>query len=170
MRGRGSYVAAPATGFLLTDRNQDMLTPLDMGLAFSRAGAEMMTGWLRLGETMSASHRVVERRGALLGDMARDPFAGDYAELGRMVPEKLSAVAAAGTSWIEDCAEVQRQLAAQVSDATRFVASGGAHPVAFFSRSADRSSRAAATTMRAGARALAPVHRAATGNARRLKV
>ncbi|MBC7987652.1 MAG: hypothetical protein H7X93_13445 [Sphingomonadaceae bacterium] len=147
-----------------------MFNPLDMGLAFSRASTQMMTGWLRWGETLSASQRVIEHRSGLVQDAARNPFAGDYAELGRMAPEKISAFALAGSSWMEGCFEMQRQLLAQMADLTRFATSGGAHPVAFMSRSAERSNRIANTAIRAGGKALAPVHRAATGNAKRLKV
>lgn len=150
--------------------NLTMTSPLDMGLALNRATFGMIDGWLRLGETMSASHKVVEHRSGLINDAARTPFEGNYAELGRMVPEKLSAFTKAGSTWMESCFELQRQCMAQASDASRFVASGGAHPAAFLSRAADRSNRIAVTAMGAGAKALAPVHRTATGNARRLKI
>lgn len=147
-----------------------MATPLDMGLALSRAGFDMMQGWVALGETLSASQRVAERRGAMMGDAARSPLAGDYAEFGRMLPEKLSAFTGAAENWFADCFEVQRQMIAQFADASSFMAGGGANPMAFMARGAERSNRVAITAMSAGGKALAPVHRAATRNAKRLKV
>lgn len=147
-----------------------MTSPLHMSLALTRATLGMIDGWLRLSETMSASHKVVEHRSGLINDAARSPFEGNYAELGRMIPEKLSAFTMAGSTWIESCFELQRQFMAQTGDASRFMASGGAHPAAFLSRAAERSNRFAVTAMGAGAKALAPVHRTATGNARRLNI
>ena len=53
----------------------------------------------RLGETATASQAVIASRTNTIGAAMRSPLSGDYAELGRMVPEKVAAFSASVRCW-----------------------------------------------------------------------
>ena len=145
-----------------------MPTPIESGFALANAGLSMMTGWSHLADTLTASNRVIERRTGMMRDAASDPFAADWPEFSRMFSEKFSAFSLAGASWDEDSCTLQRLGLAQFSDNLRLAMSGGADMIGYAARSSDRATRSATTAMRAGAKALAPIHKAATANAKRL--
>jgi hypothetical protein len=119
-------------------------------------------------ELALASLRVIDARAPMIVAAARDPMRGNYAELARMVSEKPLAfaqgAAAAGPAWLAMAAESNRYLAQawktpRLSLAPALEASLGA--MAFWGR-----------MMSLGvawqSAMLAPIHAAATANARRL--
>jgi hypothetical protein len=108
-------------------------------------------------ETLNASARVIDARSRVIHNACRDPLSADHAELNRMVGEKVLAFSAAGWSMAGDAAALQRDWWKLMS-----VSAGG--PLG-------RSRRATRLTKRAtrsAKKALTPVHRTATANARRL--
>ena len=70
-------------------------------LSAMRAGMTMFRAGVKLGETLVASHSVIDRRVEIMKEAARDPTAGDYRELALMVPEKVDAVWTAGMTLSE---------------------------------------------------------------------
>lgn len=121
-------------------------------------------------ELALASLRVIDARAPMIVAAVRDPMRGDYAELTRMVSEKPLAfaqgAAAAGPAWLAMAAESNRYLAQawnwkapRAGLAPALDASLGA--MAFWAR-----------MMSLGvawqSAMLAPIHAAATANARRL--
>ncbi len=55
------------------------------------AGAEMAKAAVHTGETFAAADRVIRNRSATIADALGNPIGADYAELGRLVPEKIAA-------------------------------------------------------------------------------
>lgn len=143
---------------------------VDMGLSLMRAGFGMFEAGMKFGEMMIASHSVIGRRVDLIQAAARDPLSADYAELGRMVPEKVVAFTRSGAALAEEWRKTQSELFDQWSEFGALISNvptmGGIS--AFHSRSSQRGARAIERSMSAGGLALEPVHRTATGNARRL--
>lgn len=144
---------------------------VDMGLSLMRAGFGMLEAGVKFGEMMIASHSVIGRRVDLIQAAARNPLLADYAELGRMVPEKVAAFTLSGAALAEEWRKAQSELFDQWSEfgalMTNVPTMGRIS--AFHSRSSQRGARAIERPMRAGGLALEPVHRAATRNARRLQ-
>ena len=52
---------------------------------------EMSRTTTRMAETMTASGDVIANRGTIIDTAMRNPWGADYAELGMMMPEKVSA-------------------------------------------------------------------------------
>lgn len=123
----------------------------------------------KLAATMTAASIVVDRRMQTMTEAAQNPLRGDYAELSRMVPEKVEAFSKAGASMIADIAALQAQAWANWSAMAALAAGGRGGNLADWIAIANRSSRMIERASEANGKALAPVHRAVTGNARRLK-
>jgi hypothetical protein len=146
------------------------------------AGATSLKG----GELAVASGRVIAERAALGVGALVDPSTVDHTEFARMVPEKMKAFSAAS-------AALQRRSGQFVAEMTRFAGTEAALALsaagelalcrspadllalqsrlalAWFGRAVSQSLALGALAIGAGGAALAPVHRAATGNARRLQ-
>ncbi|HWU14875.1 MAG TPA: hypothetical protein VN157_12815 [Caulobacter sp.] len=114
-------------------------------------------------ELALASLSVVGARAPMIVQAFQDPMRGNYAELGRMVSEKPLAfargAAAAGPAWLAMAAESNRYFAQAWSATPSLAAATGA--MAFWGRML--SLRLAWQSAM-----LAPIHAAATANARRL--
>ncbi|MBA3896273.1 MAG: hypothetical protein H0X36_03875 [Sphingomonadaceae bacterium] len=136
--------------------------PYDFWLGMWRTG-------MRLTETMHASGAVIDSRSRAMMDAARDPLNGDYRELNRMLPEKVAAFSQAGASLAADFWALQTQAMANWSQMMTLAMNGRGVSLRDWMAMASRSSAMMTRTGRSGAKALAPVHRAATANARRLK-
>jgi hypothetical protein len=134
----------------------------------TRAGMDMARTGLRLGETLAASGTVIERRLELIRAAAADPLAGDYRELGLMVPEKIEAFAKAGAALSEIWWAAQRDMAAHLGHLTAMMLKGGTPTPADVRLMGKRGARGAARAASGPGAALAPIHKAATANARRL--
>ena len=140
-----------------TTRTRRKAAPSD-AFALATAGAELAL----------ASLRVVNARAPVIARAVSDPMRGDYAELTRMVSEKPLAfaqgAAAGGPAWLAMAAESNRYLAQAWKTPVHGVApvmTASLGAAAFWGR-----------MMSLGvawqSAMLAPVHAAATANARRL--
>lgn len=150
-----------------------MIDPFTAWLRMASASLEMTRTGLRAAETLSASGDVVARRGAIIRTALATPFAADHAELARMVPEKLDAFSKAGMAMTTEYLAMQAGLFGEFQNIWAMALRG--RPPTFGEASA-LADRAAAFGMRETERAaklggvgLAPIHRQATSNARRLK-
>lgn len=144
------------------------MTPFDFWSGVWRSGAAMAATNLRLAETMQASGAVIDSRTRTMRAASRDPLNGDYAELGRMVPEKMTAFSMAGMAAFADLQALQTQALAQWGQMMGIAARGRAPTMTEMNTMTTRSARMANRAASAGGKALAPIHSAATGNARRL--
>ncbi|NIJ34051.1 hypothetical protein [Sphingomonas oligoaromativorans] len=137
------------------------------------AGASVTRTNMRAVETLTAANAVVAARGKIIEAAVRSPLTGDHAELGRMVPEKVDAFSRAGSATVTAWWEAQSAWARHMQHLGGMAMRGRPPTPAEL---ADLGSRAATLTLesieaaaRLGSTALAPVHRKATANARRLK-
>ena len=126
-----------------------------------RAGA-MMT------ETLSATQAVVEHRTKTIETAMSDPMQADLVELGRMVSEKSAAFGLAGASLSRDWITMQRDWNAQLSAMSAMMLGAMPTPTAANAMVA-RGQRLGSAALASGLRAMAPIHKAATANQRRLR-
>lgn len=137
-------------------------------------------------DLMVASHAVIGRRFEIISDAMRDPASADLAELNLMVAEKVqagaqSAVAAAeatvtvmadasGAAMREGvlAGEALRRMAAARDPLSAFAAQAS-YAVDLWGRNLETASRLTEGLLRAQSEAMAPINRAASANARRLK-
>lgn len=115
---------------------------------------ENCTVSLRLLETMAAVPAVVNARMPIIGAAAFDPLHGNWPELQRMVTEKAEAFVQASLSVTRDMQAIQSEML-QPNRSVRNAALSCA--------------RIQHHVVGAAGRALAPLHTAVTGNARRLQ-
>ena len=115
--------------------------------------AEGVNTSMRLAETMVAVPSVVNSRMPMIRAAASNPLTGDWPELYKMVAEKAEAFTLAGLSITRDMQAIQAEMLKPVRSAKAAAAS---------------SARIGQHAAGAAGRALAPVHAAATGNAKRL--
>lgn len=144
---------------------------MEAGLSLMRAGFGMFEASMKFGEMMLASQSVIETRVGLMDEAVRNPLDGDYAELNRMIPEKMAAFSLSGAALAQEWRKAQGEMFDQWRE---FGTLMGSVPTlgrinAFNQRSSHRGTRALVRSMEAGGVALAPVHKSATANARRLK-
>lgn len=133
------------------------------------SGFDLAATAIRAGETMLAANAVIGSRLGTIRAAARDPITADYAELARMVPEKVEAFSRAGASLMKDVESVQAETGAQIRHVTAIMTSGKIPTVSdMFTLTARWMSITQKATGAAG-RALVPVHAAATRNATRLR-
>lgn len=119
------------------------------------------------GETISAAHAVVGHRSKTIETAMNNPFGADHAELGRMMSEKGTAFGAAGASLARDWFAMQADLGAQTSAIGKIMFGQLPTPRAAQAM-ITRSQRLASATLASSIRAMTPVHRTATANAKRL--
>jgi hypothetical protein len=118
-------------------------------------------------ETLTASHAVVGHRSKTIEAALANPLGADHAELGRMVSEKSSAFGEAAASLTRDYFAAQSDLNAQ-AEAVGKMMMGQLPTTNAALAMVDRSQRLGSAALASSVRALAPVHKAATANARRL--
>lgn len=127
----------------------------------------MMRAGTMIGETYVAANAVVGHRQRTIERAVQDPVAADHAELGRMVSEKGTAFGAAGWSLARDWAAMQADWGAQANAIARIMMGQppnlrGAQAMVM------RGQRLGSAALASSIRAMTPVHKAATANARRL--
>jgi hypothetical protein len=133
------------------------------------SGFEMAATAIRAGETMLAANAVIGSRVGTMKAAARNPITADYAELARMIPEKVEAFSRAGASLMKDIESAQAETGAQMRHVTAIITSGKIPTCSdIFTLTARWASITQKATGAAG-RALVPVHAAATSNANRLR-
>lgn len=144
---------------------------MDTGLSLMRAGFGMYEAGIKFAETMLASQSVIGARVGLMDEAIRRPLDGDYAELNRMIPEKMAAFSHSRAALTQEWRKAQGDMFDQWREFGALMA--GVPTIgrinAFTQQSSSRGTRALVRSMEAGGVALAPVHKAATANARRLK-
>jgi hypothetical protein len=137
------------------------------------AGFSMTNTGVRAFETLGASTEVITARTKIIDAALRSPLTGDHAELGRMVPEKVDAFSQAGSATVAAWWGAQSMWMGHTQHLSGMAMRGRLPtPVEV----ADLGQRMAALTLesieataRLGSATLAPVHRKATSNAKRLK-
>jgi Phasin protein len=152
-----------------------------LGNAMSVAG----TNARKTGDLFKAASHVVAKRMTLGAAAMSDPLNADHVEFAKIIPEKTRAFSEAGMAWLQWSGEVAAQMAsfaasemAAVAQATVAIAScrtpadaiarQSSFASAWFARSLSRSISLGSLAMRAQGAAMAPVHRVAAANARRL--
>ena len=137
-----------------------------------KAGFGMVSTSVQASEMMVASGSVIGARMAIMGEAARRPLDGDYAEISGMVSEKVVAVSKVNRALVDQWSAMLLDVSGQAQHVGRSVLAGrllGAGDMwQFTERWLAHSTRMMARTMETGGLALAPVHQQATANARRL--
>ncbi|BBD02807.1 MULTISPECIES: hypothetical protein [Sphingobium] len=150
-----------------------MFDPFSAWSRMVSAGLDMQSTWLRSAETMRASGDVITARTEMMRMATAAPITGNYVELSRMVPEKVAAFSRSAEAIARDTIAMQTALVAQMQRAGMMMLAGRMPTAAEVTTLASQSANYAVGVMTAGAKmgkgALGPVHRTATGNARRLK-
>ena len=141
---------------------------------------------LKGGELAVASGRVIAERAALGIAALLDPSTADHTEFARMVPEKMKAFSAASAALQRRSGEFVAEMARFAAAETALALSAAGEfalcrspadllalqnrlALAWFGRAVSQTLALGALAVSAGGAALAPVHRAATGNAKRLQ-
>ncbi|TZG27646.1 hypothetical protein [Sphingomonas montanisoli] len=150
-----------------------MIDPFSVWSRMFAAGVEMQSTWLRGLETVQASGAVIGARTDKMRDAATSPLTTDVAEFARIVPEKVEAFSRSAAAIARDGMAMQAAWATQMQRVGEMMLLGRMPTIGEASRLMTQSADYAVGAMTAGAKlgrgALAPVHRTATGNARRLK-
>ena len=139
--------------------------------------ARTMESWRVIGatgdmmaRTAAASKDVIAARTVILQTAARSPLEADHAEIWRMTNEKAVAFSAAGevalTAWWKAWADGAALAGKMTARSSRVPTPFSAFD--WWSEIGLGALRAAESGSRAGRDTLAPIHRAATANARRL--
>lgn len=128
---------------------------------------KMVRAGTMLSETLTATQAVVEHRRWTIEQAMSDPMHADLVELGRMVSEKSSAFGAAGASLTKDWFALQRDWNAQISDVSAMML-GKLPSESAAQAMVARGQRLGSAALASSVRAMAPIHRAATANQRRL--
>lgn len=126
----------------------------------------------RINEMMDATNYVIATRMDMIGAAVRNPWTGNYRELNRMVPEKLTAMSHSGMAWFEGACQLQRDMADQFLDIGMLMMGGVPKPSRLAKLASDttqRSARALLFPIIAGDAAMEPLHRTVTVNAKRLR-
>ncbi|WP_404713801.1 hypothetical protein [Sphingomonas sp. MMS24-J13] len=128
---------------------------------------------VRMVETLSASADVIASRGATIGAAMRSPRDADHAELGRMIPEKLEAFSRSGSAIADAWWAMGSAWMDEAQNLTSLSMRGRVPTIGELAALSDRAAAWSLGTVEAGALlgydAVAPIHRKATANARRLK-
>ncbi len=144
------------------------MNPFDFWNGIVQANKIAARNGRTLAETIEASGAVIESRSHTIASAARNPFAADHAELGRMVPEKLAAFSQAGMSAWDDLCAIQAQAIANWQQLAGIALRGRTPTTGEIATMAGRSTAITRRSVAATGKALAPIHAAATGNAKRL--
>ena len=136
---------------------------------------DMWRDWHRLmragtmwSETLTASQAVVGYRSKTIETALNDPFSADHAELGRMMSEKSTAFGAAGASLARDYFAMHADMSAQAVALGKMMMGQLPTPRATQAM-VTRTQRLGSAALASSIRAMTPVHKTATANARRLK-
>src|SRR3984893_12890932 len=117
-------------------------------------------------ELAVASGEVIARRMALGAAAFADPMSADHVEFSRMIPAKMAALSAVAAATIAVRAAGEFALCRTPGE---IAAAQSRFVVDWFARAVSQSLALGGLAMSAGGAMLAPVHRAATDNAKRLR-
>jgi hypothetical protein len=127
-------------------------------IAMNKAALGLFKTNLKCSEMLIAAGSVVDKRSRMINSAIRSPLTADYRELGRMVPEKVSAFGDAAEIMIDAWAKWQRAVTGHAQDVYCGKACSAYTWVDTVSRACE-----------APGEAMMPLHKAATDNARRLQ-
>lgn len=123
-------------------------------------------------ETLLAAQRVIDRRTDIIRNAARSPLDADYAELARMVPEKVEAFSTALSAMANEWWAMQAAIASETAHLFKILLRGRpptpAEWVTLTSRNMAHGMMMLERSVALGANAIAPIHARATANDRRL--
>lgn len=123
----------------------------------------------RVSETLTAAQEVIAKR----TDMMQSPLTADYVELGRMIPEKIEAFSRAGAAVASGWWAMQAECIVEAQHIAALAMRGRPPSLEEWgtlgTRNAAHMVRMVEKSVELGASAVAPIHRSATGNARRLR-
>jgi hypothetical protein len=136
------------------------------------AGTAMQKTGRQAAETVDGANRVVAARGAIIGEAVRSPWTADYAELGRMMPEKIEALSRAGSAaaaiWWDSQSAWMKHMQHLGVMTMRGRPPTGAELTDLGERSAALMLRSVEAAAKLGSASLAPVRQRVNANARRL--
>jgi hypothetical protein len=150
-----------------------MLDPFAVFSRMASAASDVAGTTQRTSETLDASSEVIARRVEMICDAARSPLEGNYAELGRMVPEKIDAFTRAGAAMADDWWAMQSACMAEMRHMGAIAMKGRpptmAELLALWQRNAAFGLRAFERAAGMTDKGLQPIHATAMANAKRLK-
>lgn len=150
-----------------------MLTPFTFWARMMEASLELSGAGQKVSETLTASRDVIGVRSEMIRTALKSPLAADYAELARMVPEKVEAFSQAGSAIVTEWWAMQADLLTQAQRLGALAMKRRPPTVtewnAMTARTLAHGVRAIERSVALGAGAVKPVHARATSNARRLK-
>lgn len=120
-----------------------------------------------LTETISSAASVVSHRSNTIAKAIENPIAGDYRELTQMVGEKVAAIHKSAGAVMSDWGQWQRLWSSHATAMMGVVAAANGNWTAA-QRLASSSEKMSSLALSSSVRALAPIHRRATANQRRL--
>lgn len=149
-----------------------MVDPFSSWSRLVSASFEMVQTTMKVAETINASSQVVSTRSDMIATAMRSPLDADHREMGRMVPEKVEAFSRSGAAIVTAWWEMQTAWLVEMQHLAG-LAMRGRLPTK--PELLDLSSRQMAyavgsveSAAQLGHNAVAPIHRKATSNARRL--
>lgn len=149
-----------------------MLDPFTFWTRTMSAALDIGKTGVRSAETMRASGDVIASRSATMRDAIGSPMTADYGELMRMVPEKVGAFSKAGVAIMGECWTMQGAWMAEAQHVGAMMLRGRPPTVTEMSALSSRGAAYALRSIESGAKlgrvALAPIHKTAAANARRL--
>lgn len=150
-----------------------MINPFAMWARMMDAALELSRTGQQASETFAASHAVIDARSALIRGAMAEPLTADYAELARMVPEKVEAFSQSGSAVVTEWWAMQADMMTQAQKLAALSLKGRALTAAEMNALATRNiahgARLVERSVALSAGAVKPVHARATSNARRLK-
>lgn len=149
-----------------------MIDPISGWSRLWAAGISMTDTGMRAVETLNAAKEVIAARTTIMHAAMHSPLTADHAELGRMMPEKFDAFSDAGLATVAAMWRAQSAWIDHAGLLGSFALRGRPPSPADLARLGDRMMSLALGSIEAtaqiGSTALAPIHRKATDNARRL--
>ncbi len=137
-----------------------------------KASLDLVHTGARTNEMLVASRDVIASRVGSMVGAARNPWGGDHVELARMVPEKVSAFSDAGHALSKQWSAVLVEAAEHMSQVSWLMFNGRLlsppELCKVSSKAAVLATSVIASGLNSGSVALAPIHKQATSNARRL--
>ena len=152
-----------------------------LGNAMSVAG----TNARKTSELVKAARHVVAKRMTLGAAAMIDPLNADHGEFAKIIPEKTKAFSEAGITWLQRSGQVAELMARFAASETATIAQAAvdmavcrtpadliarqsSFATAWLSRALSQTFALGSLFMRSQGAAIAPIHRAATTNERRL--
>jgi hypothetical protein len=150
-----------------------MLDPFTAWSRLMSAAWDMSRTSQRASEAMTASNDVFSKRTDMIAAAMRSPLTGDYAELSKMVPEKVEAFSKSGSAMAREWWSMQSALLAEMQHFGGFFLRDRPPSMAELTELSARSTtyflRSVERVAQFGGLGLAPVHATVTANSRRLR-